>query len=100
MRKRITLTPLFFAFSLALALCVVVIIDCLLIRPGGGNQLGGVLALFPLFFLVGFLFLEQTIAKSYRHRLRRIWIIELLLILVAAFIIFFSGAWFNPHYIG
>lgn len=78
--KRILFTPLSILLLILFALAGAVAIEGIFISSEGGNSLGGGIALMFAIVFLGLLLIEQKIVEIYNHRLKKICIIELIII--------------------
>jgi hypothetical protein len=85
------ITPLFLVLLAALIICLILTINGLFINSGGGNSLGGGIAAMFALLMGGLLFAEREFVKETKASLAKIWLIELLILIVIAAIIYFSG---------
>ncbi len=83
-------SPFFFVGSIVLIISVIGSIQYLVIEPGGGMALAGVLFLISLFVTAIILFFEQLLLKFSNFRKKSIWITESLILLLLLSIFLFN----------
>lgn len=85
--KYYVITPLSIVLIIIIILSALTAINGLFINNEGGTSLGGGIAFVFTILLSGLLALEQVLVKSHKGLLRKIWIVEILLLAVAATIL-------------
>jgi hypothetical protein len=88
--KNITKTPIFWTSVIIILISIPIAIYYLTFGSGGGMGLAGLIALIVAFFSFILVFVEQSLIKTYKPRLIKIWLIEVLIIIVTLVIIVIS----------
>ncbi|WP_291071063.1 MULTISPECIES: hypothetical protein [unclassified Empedobacter] len=88
---KIIITPFLIVIGILEILLLFMSINYLLIDSNGGKALGGTFAFigFIIFFFI--LGAEQSIVKSKKFSKENIWIVETLILIIAAIYIYFNG---------
>lgn len=89
--KTLLYTPLFICLIILLVLSGTTAVNGLFINNKGGNSLGGGIALLFTLALSGILYLQQKVAKYYRSRIKKVWFVEAIILIILIAIIVITG---------
>jgi hypothetical protein len=89
--RKIVITPILILLAVILFISGLTAVNGLFINSGGGNSLGGGLALIFTLIGLGILAAEQAIVNSIKEKIKAVWIVELLLITALIIVLLVSN---------
>ena len=93
--RKVIFTPISILLIILFLISVGVTINGLFIDNQGGNSLGGLLALIFALFFLGVLAIEQAVIRNIQPKMKSVWILESVVLILLLFIWGINGFEFS-----